>query len=210
MSLEDVLQKVVSGESLSEDEIETVKAFKMPDVSSAKNEAAANARKKATEQHKAELEKLREELVEAQEQIEAGTGTKTEAERQAKAVEKLQKQLESLANEKAELQAANETIQRDHAFGQVMSGLDWMDDSTRDVGALALKQRLADVEDLTDTDAVSEIVSNFEKSTPALFRGAQPVGTGTKNQGGTAKQIVSIGSGNASQADIDAAWAAAS
>ena len=188
MSIEDVLIKVVAGETLNEEEIETVKAFKMPDVSAAKNEAAANARKKATEQHKAEVSALQEQIAELSEQIDLGTGTKTEAEKQAKAMEKLQKQLDGLAKEKADLEAANAQIQRDHAFGQVLGKLDWMDDSTREVGALALKQRLADIEDLTDQEAVSAIVSDFEKSTPALFKGTPAPGTGTRPQG-TSSQV---------------------
>ncbi len=94
MGIEDVLSKIVAGETLADDELETVKAFKMPDVSAAKNEAAANARKKATAQHEAEVNTLKGELAELQEQIEDASGTKTESEKQAKALDKLTKQLE--------------------------------------------------------------------------------------------------------------------
>jgi DNA repair exonuclease SbcCD ATPase subunit len=186
MSVEDVLLKVVAGETLADEEIESLKSFKMPDVSAAKNEAAANARKKATEQHKSELAELQGKLSEYEEQIESFNDNGSDKEKSAKALEKLQKQLESLSASKAELEQQNASIQRNHAFDQVLSGLQFMDDSSKDLGRLKLETLLKDVEDLSFTDEVTPIISDFEKSYPALFVGASVPGTGTKNQGATA------------------------
>lgn len=185
MGIEDVLLKVVSGETLTDDEVESVKDFKLPDVSAAKNEAAANARKKATEQHKAELAELQGKLAEYEEQIESFTDKGTDAEKSVKAMEKLQKQLEDMKTAKSDLELQNKQIQRSHAFEQVVGKLEFMDDSSRDLGRLKLETLLNEVEDLSDKDYVSPIVQDFEKTYPALFQASPTPGTGTRNAGGS-------------------------
>jgi len=185
MGIEDVLLKVVEGETLSDEEIESVKGFKLPDVSAAKNEAAANARKKATEQHKAELAELQGKLAEYEEQIESFTDKGTDAERNAKTLEKLQKQLEDMKTAKSELELQNQKIQRNHAFEQVVGKLEFMDDSAKDLGRLKLETLLNEVDDLSDSDFVNPIIQDFEKAYPALFQASPTPGTGTRNAGGS-------------------------
>ncbi len=86
-----------------------------------------------------------------------------------------------------------------------------MDESAKDLGRLKLTALLGEVDDLSSDDEVAPIIADFEKNYPSLFKAAATPGTGTRNQGNGAENPVGkIGTGNATQAEIDAAWAATS
>jgi len=222
MKIKDILAKVVSGEELSEEETSFLSDYNEPDVSKAKSEAAALARKaekEATRASAAKVEEMEAELEELREQLEdTSTGKKSEAQKLERQLAKFSKKLEAAEAKAQSLEAEKNKIQRDYAYESLLSKVDFVDQEAREIGYLALQRSVADLDDLSGEEALSA-VEDLKSSFPKLVRAEGGSGTGlkpgnnvsepTENSSEVVNQIVSKPKEQRTVEDIDKMWAAA-
>ena len=172
--MKDILQKLLKGEKLTDEERTKVEAF---DLEKLQNEAAAAARRKAEGERdaaKTALEELKAKVAEKEaEDKKKGEANLTET-------QKLMKRIETLEKAKADAEAQSKALQRTQAIEAIRTkaGVKFVDGIDPEITRGAFAKIFDGMDNLDDEEAVKEKVAAFVAANKGLVADESGHGTG--------------------------------
>lgn len=177
MNIKTLIQRMLNGEQLSDQEKDHLKAFD-PDA------VAAAARKSASERATAaetELASLREQLAKLQSEVsEAGKG---EAEKSRSAISKLEAQIAAVQKERDAEKAEKAKLIRDSKVSALIAKVKIIPGVSEKVVRRAIEDSLAEVPTEELEASATSVLDAFSKDNPALVVAPGHSGTGAKSDG---------------------------
>lgn len=128
-----------------------------------------------------------------------------EAERFAKEKQALE---DKLAAEKAEREADKAKfaqVQREAAESDIAGSIHWTEGTPQGTAKMIIKNALAEVEDLSDKEAVDKVLNSVKDTHKSFIAAEAPAGTGDK--GGTGGKIIDGDESSTIAGNQEAVWA---
>ena len=184
MSISDILQKVISGEELTEEEQASLKEYKEPDVDGIVKSRLAREQKK----HQKEIEEMKSTLeslqVEQEEKEDDGKSTTALERKIARLEDKLAKREEELKASQGEIVG----MKRGSAISKIRDGLDLVKGYDKKYVDWALSEATKDMDVDEIADSIEDLQKSFIESNPQLIK-APGSGTGVRDGDKPAPQM---------------------
>jgi len=167
MSVESILKKIGEAEGMGEEDVKELqealkKVTKTDDSKGIKELREAKAAQSRILEEKKKVQEKYAELEIAMDELK--NGGLSEVEKSQKEIDKLNASRETLESQLEELKVTSALTDRNYKLEKISSKLKFLDSVPEDMRSYAIKTAFESVEDLSDTEAVTNVLESFTES----------------------------------------------